>query len=182
MAPSLFSKAFIIVKLDENGEPVEIMPYDKNEATYVAVSISICRGMLKKQIVKNCFKSLAKDLDPTSFLTRADATLSAEVFIEKILEEFPLVFVDYSRKNPNEAGYHLRRPWGDTESAWFESHDHAIGINGPVSRKKFDLTISMIESADHTIEGRRYVLRWVARGRSSLAGFRHQQAVPNLFV
>lgn len=135
MTSRLFTEAFIIFRLDENGEPVEIIPYYTNAATYVAASITICRAMLRNSTVKRAFMSLAKDLDPN--LPEKDV---AERFIDSILERFPLVFVDSSLKHPDVLACHHRRAWGD-DGDIFETRKQGILINGPVSRNELDFTM-----------------------------------------
>ena len=134
MAYRSFSEAFIIFHIDENGRPVQIMPYSINTATYVAVSISICRGMLRDPMVKTAFKKLADNFDPESseaWYKDLPKNEVVELFINKILERFPLVLVDYSLKNPDFRAYHYRRAWD--HGYGFETHDQAIAVNGPVS-------------------------------------------------
>lgn len=139
MAPPLFNEAFIIIRVDNKGQPVNIIPYDENAATYVAVSISICRGMLKTSRVKDAFKKFAEAYDP-----KLPKDGIVETFINKILERFPLVFVDNSMENPDLIACHFRRAWRD-EGYGFDPRKQGILINGPVSRKYFDVTSSMIE-------------------------------------
>ena len=134
MAYQLFSQAFIIIRQDEYGRPVEIIPYNTNEAINVAVSISICRGMLRDPMVKTAFKKLAENFDPESSEAWYNKLPKSEVvrmFIYEILERFPLVFVDYSLKNPDFRACHYRRAWD--RGYGFDTHEQAIVINGPVS-------------------------------------------------
>ena len=183
MTSAPFSKAFTIFNTDENGEPVEIMSYDTNAATYIAVSISICRGMLRHPTVKDTFKGFAKDIDPKqsgAWYQNLPKENAAELFIEKVLERFPLVFVDKSRVNPNLMASHWRRGWGD-DGHGFDTHDQAIVINGLVSRKQFDLTSSMIDKADCTIESPHHVPCW-GNGRKGRPHLRRAKAVPIAFV
>ena len=138
MTSRLFTEAFIIFRLDEDAEPVEIIPYFTNAATYVAASISICRGMLRNPTVKAAFASFAKDFDSTpsgAWYQESPMIDVAEKFINKVLERFPIVFVDDSMKNPDQQGCHHRRTWGG-DGEPFETRKQGIVINGPVSRTR----------------------------------------------
>lgn len=125
------TEAYIIIRQDENGQPVEIIPYNEDTATYVATTIHVCEGMLKTSTVKDAFKKLAEGFDPkpSGDLPKDDVV---EIFIEKILKRFPLVFVDDSRTNPNQIASHHRRAWADDHNG-FDTRNQAIKLNGPVS-------------------------------------------------
>ena len=88
-------------------------------------------------MVKGAFTNLAEDIDPAlsnSWHKDMPKNDVAEMFIEKILERFPLVFLDDSLKNPSQRAVHCRRAWND-EGLGFETRKQAILINGPVSRR-----------------------------------------------
>lgn len=129
MASPLFTEAFIIFRLNENGQPVKIIPFYTNVATYVAVSIRMCQGMLRTSRVKDSFKNFTEGFDP-----ELPKNHFVEVFINKIIERFPLVFIDDSLTNPDFLACHYRRAW-DEDVCDFETRKQAIVINGPVSRK-----------------------------------------------
>lgn len=131
MASLLFNQAFIIYRLntDDKEKPDGIIPYYTNEATYVAVCISICRGLLRHSTVKDAFNKLVEGYDP-----ELPQNAHTEKFIDKILERFPIVFVDFSIDNPDLNGFHLRRPWVD-EGNGFETRKQALVLNGRVSRE-----------------------------------------------
>ena len=175
MASSLFSEAFIIFNLNQYGQPAQIVPYWEDTATYVSVSISICRGMLRTPAVKDVFQN---------FMEMYHSQMSkdlVEFFISKILERFPLVFIDHSLTNPDYLAWHFRRVWNE-DLKNFDTRKQALVINGLVSQKLLDLTSSMIKQADQSIESYGNVPSW-GKGRIiSRAGFRRAKAVPTFLV
>ena len=145
MAAPLFNEAFIIFHRDENGKPVRIFPCDTNVATYVSTSIMICRGMLKASTVQDAFQILADQLGPKpsgSWYQNLSEKDIAGLFIEKILDSFPLIFVDYSMKNPDAVGCSYRRGLG-LDGSNFEGRKMCIVLNGQVSRKRLGHTSPM---------------------------------------
>ncbi len=122
--------------MDDNGQPVEIIPYNTDAATYVAVSITICREMLKDSRVQNVFKKFADKFDPNNESGAWSKNLPKknvhELFINQILERFPPVFVADAMKNPDMGACTYRHKWGDQG---FDTQNQSISINGPVSQE-----------------------------------------------
>ena len=89
-------------------------------------------------MVKDALKKLAEDFyqnsDPESSaaLDQSSPENDVEAFIEKILESFPLIFVDNSITNPNKMGSQHRRPWVD-DSDGRDIRSQGIKLNGQVS-------------------------------------------------
>lgn len=140
-----YNLSFIIIHRDENGKPVEIYPGDTNVATYVSTSIMICREMLKDYTVQHALQILTKKLYPKqSENPYQDPRDVPWLFAKAITDDFPLVFVDYSMKNPDIMAESHRREWGGDGSS-FESRNQSIVLNGPVSRKALGHTSPMSE-------------------------------------
>lgn len=135
-----------MIRQDETGRPHEIISYNTNEGTYVASSISICREMLKDPRVKTAFKELAVKFKPTSEAWYKDMPEDkvVEIFIDKIMKHFPIVFVDHSLTNPDYRAVHWRRT-GTKYGTDFDTRKQSIVINGVVSRNERNLASSRIE-------------------------------------
>ena len=135
-----------MIRQDETGRPHQIIRYDTNEGTYVASSIAICREMLKNPRVKTAFKELAVNLDPTSKAWNKDLPKDevVKIFIDKIMERFPIVFVDHSLTNVGYRAVHWRRATGVYGTS-FDPRQQSIVINGVVSRNERNLASSRIE-------------------------------------
>ena len=147
MATPLFNEAFIIFDRDPNGKPTEIFSCDTRVATYVSTSIMICREMLKDSTVRDAFQTLAYEVDPKwtgSWYQNLTPKDVAELFIKKILDSFPLVFVDQSMTNPNTLAVTWRREWG-VDGSSFESRTQGIVLNGSVSQNGIGHTSPMSE-------------------------------------
>lgn len=134
--------AFSIWHRDENGATdiryAEEGDGKDNMATHVVASINICRGMLRQPRVKEAFVELARQycqvahggwMDSQGSSSTTHVQGYANTFIEKILNTFPLVFVEYSLTNPDNMGYQPRRSWRPP----FEPRNPSILINGKVS-------------------------------------------------
>ena len=95
--------------------------------------------MLENQKVRNAFTEIAKSYSqtyPTAwFLQEASPEHEGVMnrvtddFLQKILDKFPLVFVDDGWENPRRMAAHMRHPW-DGE---FKSSNQYILLNGTVS-------------------------------------------------
>ena len=130
-----FANAYTIIRVDEQGEPDKIIPWNTNAATYVAASISICQRMLQDKKVRNGFHDLAKDIDDalekgTAPFKREELTDIVDEYLAHAGRDFPVVFVDYSLHNRDDLGHHWRRSFNDD---MFDTSKQNIVINGPVS-------------------------------------------------
>lgn len=142
MAPPPFTKAFIMFQVDEKGKLSHIVPYYQNKATYVGTSISMCLAMLRDSRVKTAFEKIAKDFYQKSSGSSRPNLSEYEVtnnFIDATHKRFPLIFIDDAMENPDLRGCTFRRVWSDKDGG-FDTHNHAIVINGPVSQESLDLT------------------------------------------
>ena len=86
--------------------------------------------------VRDAFETIAvkyRIRRPNSWFLQGPSPMSmgqvTDTFIRKILASFPIVFVDYTLKNPDSKGFHTRRAWDED----FEPGKLAISINGKVS-------------------------------------------------
>lgn len=141
MASPSFNEDYLIIRVNQHDQPASTIPHYENAATYISVSISICRGMLRTTKAKEAFKEFAETFH--SDLPETTAEEYTQMFINKILDRFPPIFVDYSMLNPDLIACHFRRKWVGYLEA-FDTRKQGIAINGPVSRKQPDLTSSMI--------------------------------------
>ena len=76
--------------------------------------------------------NLLKEFDQTNTTAwhqRMNEEIVINKFIDAILCDFPLVFVDDSLWNPNNLAEGFRRPWDGV----FVPRDQGILLNGPVS-------------------------------------------------
>lgn len=133
------AKSFTICHRDDSGETNFLYPPDANIATCVINSINICQAMLANQKVRDAFTEIAEGYSqkyPDAWFPQ-EASLEHEGhinrvrddFLQKIGEEFPVVFVDDSWANPRRMAAHLRRPWDGS----FRSSNQYILVNGTVS-------------------------------------------------
>ena len=135
MSSPAFTEAFIIIHQNKDSEPFKILPYSTKEANYLGACISLCQAMLKEAHVKQGFNNLV-----VSVLPRVDPRLSVhwtgntnpvEVFITKVLEKFPVVFVNDAMENPDDFAYH-ERDLGMEIGDKFDTHGQGITVNGGV--------------------------------------------------
>ena len=146
MSSPSFTEAFVIIRQDKHSTPVEVYPYHTKEANYVGASISMCQGLLKQDHVKQSFSRLAREVLPCLKPELADHWLNndpADLFITKVLEKFPLVFVNEAIENPDDLAAHIRTHKGDDYE--FDTHNHGIIINGEVISAEHDLASCRIE-------------------------------------
>lgn len=151
MACLSLDQAFIIIRIDKNERIHEIIRYTTPEGTYLAASIDICREMLKNPKVTTAFEQLAVDFDPGLEAWYKDWPKDeiVKIFIDNIMEHFPVVCVDYSMTNLDTLFCYWRET--DDHGIGFDAHKHSIVINGVVSRDERNLASSGIEQADHTL-------------------------------
>lgn len=132
MATTLKTARFLIFHRDKDGVPDYIFPWYGAVATYVVASINVCRGILTQSSARYHFARMAKEYRlnnaETWFHGRKSDDLAGD-FIDKILRDFPLVFVDDSLSHPDFLAHGYRQFWNQS----FVSHDQAIVLNGPVS-------------------------------------------------
>ena len=95
--------------------------------------------MLKDEKIKKAFNEIAESyrkaysdawfIQEASLRHEGNTSLFTEDCLQKIHDEFPVVFVDHGWKNPRRMAAHPRRPWNGT----FASSNQCILINGTVS-------------------------------------------------
>ena len=134
MSSPSFTEAFIIIHQNKNSEPFEIFPYSTSEANYVGAAITLCQAMLKESHVKKSFDRLILHMIPSlkqdllaRWLGNGDPV---GVFITKVLEKFPLVFVNDAMENPDNFALHMRSEMADNEE--FDTHRQGIVVKGAV--------------------------------------------------
>lgn len=133
MATTLDTASFTIIHRDVDDRPDLIYSWDSFEATYLAASINVCRRILDQQKVRHNFKQFAAAFDktdPAPWYRGRDMKRLANDFIDAVLLDFPLVFVDERLQNPDYLAFSSKRPWDRN----FSTHDQWIRINGAVSR------------------------------------------------
>lgn len=125
---------FTIIPRDASGKPGR--QYPLGDPPHVISGINICRYMLTHPKVREAFETVAlrfSNARPNSWYLQGPSPMTIEqvtnIFLRKIFATFPVVFVDYGLQNPDQKGFHTRRPW-DGE---FEPSHQAISINGQVS-------------------------------------------------
>ena len=152
MTSPSFNEAFVIIRLDENGRPCEIIRHNTEAFTYMASPIDLSRQTLKTPTVKTAFKELVEDFDQTLMEIQYKDLPEDEVvkiFIDMVMEYFPILFIDPSLTNPDYRAVHWRSP-GD--GADFDTRKQSIVLNAVVSRSERNLASSRIEKADHTLD------------------------------
>ena len=91
--------------------------------------------MLKEDHVKKSFNGLMMNVMPSLKQDLADRWLGngdpVGVFINKVLEKFPLVFVNDAMENPDNFAIHIRSEMVDSEE--FDTHRQCIVLNGEVT-------------------------------------------------
>lgn len=111
-------------------------------ATCVINSINICRAMLRNPEVRSAFTKIAASYSqtyPTAwFLQDASPERKGGMnrvtddFLQKILEKFPIVFVDHSFVCPRLYAACAKRRWDGV----FKSSSQCIMVNGYVSENQ----------------------------------------------
>lgn len=129
---------FLVYPLSDQAVPQA--PYDPEEGivTCVVHAINVCRGMLAHEHVRSAFIELVRQYCQTTervwFLqgpmTEEKLEEMTDTFLKKVLDKFPLIFLDHSLYNPDSLSTHCRHAW-DGE---FKTSDQAIVLNGQVSR------------------------------------------------
>ena len=114
---------------------------DDDTATCVINSINICRAMLRTPEVRNALTEIAASYSqtyPTAWFLReanpeqkGDMNRITDDFLQKILEKFPIVWVDHSWLCPRLYAASVKRPWDGN----FNSSSLCIMLNGMVSGK-----------------------------------------------
>ncbi len=123
--------SFTFIHRDDKGKPDRIYPWDSAVTTYLAASINICRGMLNQDIVRAAFTKFlidSKKADKVPGREDIPPEQIAGTFIDAILRDWPLVFVDDSLRNQGQVARGVRRPWDDP----FVTRNLAIVLNGSV--------------------------------------------------
>lgn len=145
MASPSSNETFVIIRQDKHGRPHEIIRHNTDEGAHVASAIRICREVLKNPKVKTVFEGIVEDLEAPSELWYKDKAKDkvVDLFIDKIMQHFPYVFVDPSLTNPAVRGCHWRHV--GAEGYDFDPHKQSIVINGVVSRNGRHLASSSIE-------------------------------------
>lgn len=151
------AKSFIICHRDDSGETN--FRYEPNDDVAICVvkSINICRSMLRNSTVQNAFTEMAKSYSQTDktawFLQEEspeheeDMSRVADGFLQKILNGFPIVFVDHGWENRRMMGANFRGPWDGK----FESSSTYISLNGAVSGNRAASMKKVLEQADQTL-------------------------------
>ena len=134
------AESFTICHRDGHGATNWRYEASDDIAICVVESINICRRMLGDQKVRNGFTELAKDYSstyPTAWFLKkgspkyeGDMSRVADGFLRKILDHFPIVFVDDTWKNRRSLGGSIR----GLLVGEFESCNMSIILNGAVSR------------------------------------------------
>lgn len=126
--------AFTVFPRDASGQVSS--QYPPGDPPHVISAINTCRKMLEQERVRDAFKAIAgwySKRRPNSWYLQGSSPMNmnqvAYTFIQKILATFPQVFVDYNLKNPDNRGFHIRRPWDGN----CDPGRQAISISGRVS-------------------------------------------------
>ena len=134
------SLLFTILPRKANGTPGRPHEVSGPIVKHVTNAINLCRVMLIQPKVLDAFKTIAtryswahKDCWYLEALIGKDTDKVTYNFISSIIHTFPLVFVDYTLKNPDSKAFHIGRPWnGD-----FEPRHQSISIDGKVVFHEF---------------------------------------------
>lgn len=126
--------SFTIMHRNADDMPDKCYYYDSPEATYLAASINVCRRILNKQEVRLKSEEFAADYDktkpPAPWYKGRDMKCLANDFINAILLDFPLVFVDEKLQNPDFLAFSSKTPWDE----FFDIRKQWIRLNGAVCK------------------------------------------------
>ncbi len=157
LKPVSKAEDFTICHRDMDGETDFRYEPDDDIAICVVNSINIFKSMLENQTVRNAFTEIAKSYSQTYedawFLQEespeheGDMSDVADGFLQKILAQFPIVFVDDSWDCRRKRASNFRRPW-DGE---FTSRNICILLNGTVSGNRAASMEKVLEQADQTL-------------------------------
>ena len=133
------AESFTICHRALEGETNFLYAHNEDTATCVINSINVCRAMLRDPEVRNAFTKIAASYSqsyPTAwFLQEAspehkgDINRGTDDFLQKILENFPIVWVDHSLLCQRLYAASVKRPWHGK----FNSSSLCIMVNGYVS-------------------------------------------------
>ena len=133
------SLLFTILPRKANGTPGGPHEVSGPTVKHVTNAINICRVMLIQPKVLVAFDKIAdryfyQNGERRWFGGPHGKTTDkiTYTFVSKIIQAFPLVFVDYTLNNPDSKGFHTRRPFGGD----FEPRHQSISINGKVDEPK----------------------------------------------
>ena len=147
MDSPLFSAAYIILGINENGLPDSIIPHYNNKGTYISAAITLALAWTKTPVGRQPYIVLAADFLPQSIDSwRKDLTDEqvADMFFTKLYAYFCYVLVTKQWKNENYYSCHYRRISGP-DGRNFDTRNQAIVINGVVSRRQRDRENSVME-------------------------------------
>ena len=127
------ARPFVIIPQDASGEPGP--QYPSGHPPHVISAIHLCRAKMNIPKGRESFKVIAMRygvVHPNSWFLQDSSPMTMDQvtngFIAMILDEFPIVSVDYALKTPDSRGFHTRRPWDGT----FKPAHQAISISGLV--------------------------------------------------
>ena len=150
--PADNAKSFIICHRDDSAERDFRYSHDNPVAVCVTNCINLCRSMLENHEVRNAFTTIAEDYSQKSAIAcpehEGDMSRVTDDFIQKIRNEFPIVFVNNSWKNPRMMTAQFRQP----SCGSFRSCNHYILMNGTVRGNQENLMNKVLEQADQTLD------------------------------
>ena len=149
LEPAKDAESFTICHVGADGATDFRYSPDDNVAICVIRSINICRSMLKNEDVQKAFRAFAEEVGKNWTETYTDPWKSrisdaTNDFLEKILTEFSVVFVEHGWENRRSMAAAFRC---DLEGK-FESRNLCILVNGAVSDIRADCVKKVPKQAD----------------------------------
>ena len=116
---------------NRNGTFFEYTP-NTIESTYISSSVNIFRQMILNPTARHSLVALATAIDRSQAVTwyreRYNANQVVALFINHILSDFPVIWVDDTIESRAITGYHPRGQWQGT----FDPHRQAVCLNATV--------------------------------------------------
>ena len=137
MASPMFDEPFNILTIDENNNPVEVVPHHESRATYLASAICLGVAALRTPVGSAFLQSYAERFLPqssNSWRKNMSGKQVEDLWWKKHLHNGSLYIEDWTIKHKDLMGFHHRTEWG-TDGRDFDPQLQAIHLNGPASEK-----------------------------------------------
>ena len=137
MASPLFNERFIIITIDENNNPIEIVPHHHDKATYLGACICLAVAACKTPEGRAFFEAYAGKFCPqssNSWRKHMSNEQLRDFFWSRFSPKGCIWLDDKTIKNLDLMGLHHRVDWG-TDGFQFDPLLQGIHLNAQASKK-----------------------------------------------
>lgn len=136
MTSPLDTMDLLVIHRNKSGITDAIYPYNGDKATHMAACVNIARQIIASEKGLGSFIQLGNRFEKE---TQLDAWYKPDTveevtkkYVGRLLDKWPPMVEDYTFTSPDVYASTWRTEW-DTE---FDTREHAIAINGNVSRPR----------------------------------------------